>query len=88
MVDLFPYIGFGEILVLLFVFSLIPVIILMIPMWRIFARTGMGGALSLLMLIPLVNLVMLYVLAFSDWPIERELQQLRAQLSPQQRPWS
>jgi hypothetical protein len=30
------------------------------------------------MCIPLVNIIMLFVLAFSHWPIEKELEQLKA----------
>lgn len=45
--------------------------------WRIFSKTGMGGALSLLMLIPLVNIVMMIILAFSEWPVEKELKELK-----------
>lgn len=43
--------------------------IVIIPFWQIFKKAGMAGALSLLMAIPLVNLVMLYVLAFSQWKV-------------------
>lgn len=42
--------------------------ILIIPFWRIFAKAGYPAALALLMLIPMVNLLMLYFLAFADWP--------------------
>ncbi len=45
--------------------------------WRIFAKAGYPGALALLMLVPLVNLGLLCVLAFAEWPIQRELAQLR-----------
>jgi hypothetical protein len=38
--------------------------------WRIFTKAGHPGALSLTMLIPMVNLVMLLWFAFSRWPIE------------------
>ncbi|WP_421791505.1 hypothetical protein [Hyphobacterium sp.] len=38
------------------------------PCWRIISRTGLPGALGLLALIPLVNLILLWVLAFIDWP--------------------
>ena len=38
------------------------------PFWRIFTKAGFSGWFSLLMLVPMVNLVTLYVLAFSDWP--------------------
>ncbi len=36
--------------------------------WRIFDKAGFSGALSLLMLIPLFNLLMLLFLAFAEWP--------------------
>ena len=43
----------------------IPVFV--IPYWKIFSKAGFSGALSLLMLVPLANLIVLYVVAFSDW---------------------
>ena len=42
-------------------------LVLVIPFWQIFKKAGMSPFLSLLMLAPLVNLVMLYVLAYSRW---------------------
>ncbi len=42
--------------------------ILIVPFWRIFSKAGFSGALSLLMLIPLVSLIMIFVLAFASWP--------------------
>jgi hypothetical protein len=44
---------------------MIPVVI--VPYWKIFSRAGFSGWLSLVMLIPLANLVVLYVVAFSEW---------------------
>ena len=41
--------------------------------WRIAEKAGYGGAMSLLMLIPLVNYVILLIFAFSEWPIETRL---------------
>lgn len=38
------------------------------PFWRIFAKAGFSGWFSLLMLVPMINLIALYVLAFADWP--------------------
>jgi len=49
--------------------------------WQIWAKTGYGGAMSLLMLLPIVNLIMLLVLAFSEWPVLREVRQLRRELA-------
>lgn len=43
----------------------LPIVIL--PYWKIFAKAGFSGWLSLLMMIPLINLGVLYVVAFSEW---------------------
>jgi hypothetical protein len=44
-------------------------LVLIIPTWRICARAGFSGALSLLHFVPIVgSLVVMAVLAFSDWP--------------------
>lgn len=46
-------------------------ILVLIPVWRICTKAGYSGWLSLLVLAPLANLVLLYFLAFSQWPLER-----------------
>ena len=51
------------------IFILLAWAIFLIPMWQIFKKAGFAPALSLLMLLPLVNLIMLYVLAFSRWKV-------------------
>ena len=38
------------------------------PFWRITTRVGYPGWLSLLMVVPVVNLGYLYFLAYSTWP--------------------
>ncbi|MBZ5635173.1 MAG: hypothetical protein LAO55_18780 [Acidobacteriia bacterium] len=48
-----------------------------IAFWKIFAKAGHSGALGLLLLVPLVNVVMFFFLAFSEWPILKELEALR-----------
>lgn len=40
-------------------------IVAMVPFWPLFRKAGFPGALSLLMLIPGINLALLYVIAFS-----------------------
>ena len=52
-------------------FWLIAIIIAIIPFWRICARVGYSPWLSLLIAIPLVNLIFIYFLAFSDWPARK-----------------
>lgn len=53
------------------IFGLFALIIAVIPCWKIVSKAGYNGAWSLLMFIPLVNLIMLYVFAFNTWPKER-----------------
>jgi hypothetical protein len=43
-------------------------LVVIVPFWKIFEKAGFAQALSLLMLIPIVNLIALYFLAFSNWP--------------------
>jgi hypothetical protein len=45
--------------------------------WRIASKAGYSGAMSLLMLIPLVNIIILVIFAFSRWPIEDQRDALR-----------
>ncbi|MEK6398731.1 MAG: hypothetical protein V4734_11650 [Terriglobus sp.] len=60
MAAIIPFILFGMV---------ITWVILVVPFWQIFKKAGMTPALSLLMILPFVNLVMLYVLAFSRWNV-------------------
>jgi hypothetical protein len=50
---------------------LVYVAIFVIPGWRIIRKAGYPGAWSVLMLVPLVNIIMLWVFAFTQWPIEK-----------------
>ena len=47
--------------------------------YKIIGRTGYTAWLALLMIVPLANLVLTLVLAFSEWPIQREVAVLRSQ---------
>ena len=40
-----------------------------LPYWFIFKKAGFSPWLSLLMAVPLVNLAVLYVVAFSQWKV-------------------
>ena len=50
---------------------LVIAIVVVIPVWRICRRAGYPGWLGVLMLIPVANLVLLYFIAFADWPIRK-----------------
>jgi hypothetical protein len=46
--------------------------------YKIIGRTGYSAWLALLMIVPLANLVLMLVLAFSEWPVQREVATLRS----------
>jgi len=63
-----------------FLFAFIVLVILAIKLLiccKIFAKAGYSWALGLLMLIPIVNIIMAFFLAFADWPIHKELRSLK-----------
>jgi Kef-type K+ transport system membrane component KefB len=39
-----------------------------VPLWRILARTGHSPALSLVAIVPIFGLILLWWLAFAEWP--------------------
>src|SRR5205814_9640171 len=67
------------------IFSLVAIIFAVVIYWRIFSKAGYSGALGILMLIPIINIVMLCILAFGQWPIYKELNYLRQQAARGQR---
>jgi hypothetical protein len=67
------------------IFSLIAIIFAIIIYWRIFSKAGYSGALGLLMFVPIANIIVLCILAFGTWPIYKELNYLRQQVSQGQR---
>ena len=52
-------------------FGWIAAIIAIIPFWKICTRVGHSPWLSLLLIVPLANLIFVYWLAFSQWPAAR-----------------
>ena len=51
--------------------------IILPPFWNIFRKAGFSGWLSLLVFVPLVNIVVLYFIAFSEWPSLRIINKTR-----------
>lgn len=45
--------------------------IVVVPFWRICQKAGYPGALGLLIIVPLVNILFLYYLAFAAWPAHK-----------------
>jgi len=58
---------------------LVVTIIKVLVYCKIFSNAGYSWALGLLMFVPIANIIMLFVLAFADWPIRKELRLLKQQ---------
>lgn len=54
-------------------------ILIVLPNWKIFSRAGFSGWWSLLMILPIINILLEYYLAYAEWPIQQELIALRKQ---------
>ena len=61
------------------IICLVVFLFMMVCYWKIAAKAGYSGALSLLLLIPIVNIIVFIVFAFSKWPVLQELEQRRMQ---------
>jgi hypothetical protein len=59
--------------------GLIVLIIKILIFCKIFSKAGYCWALGLLMLVPIANIIMPFVLAFGDWPVQKELRLLKQQ---------
>ena len=58
------------------VLLIIVYVIVLVAWWKIFSKAGHSGALALLFLVPIVNLVIFLWFAFSEWPIHRRMREL------------
>jgi len=63
--------GTAEMVVILFVLGVaaIGALLTVIPFWKICTKAGFPGPLSLLMLVPVASIVLLFYIAFAQWPV-------------------
>src|SRR5208283_3803455 len=54
--------------------GLVFVLIVLAPVIRILRKAGYSPWYSLLLFVPIVNIVMIYVFAFSTWPVDKARQ--------------
>jgi hypothetical protein len=71
--DYAPFVG-GAFLVVMILVGLAFLVLTIVIWCMIFKRAGYPSLLGLLMFVPLANFVMLLILAFSKWPVQRELE--------------
>ena len=75
----------GGTFILIWLIIMIAIVVFsVIVYWRIFAKAGYNGAMGLLMFVPIANIIVLCMLAFAEWPIYRELNQLRQMVAQRQ----
>lgn len=60
----------GEISIWQLFIMVVYTVIIVIPCWRILKKAGYSPALSLLAIVPLVNIIALWFFAFAKWPKE------------------
>ena len=60
---------FAVFLIPMIFFALLFALIALVPYWFIFKKAGFSPFLSILMVVPLANLIILYVIAFSEWKV-------------------
>lgn len=53
------------------------IVVFVLPCWKIVSKAGFSGAWALLALVPVVNVIMLWVFAFASWPNNNSPQQKR-----------
>ncbi|MFC6197152.1 hypothetical protein, partial [Ponticaulis profundi] len=51
------------------IFYLVIFIFMIVCWWRIWSKAGFSGAWSLLMFVPIANLISFIYLAFAKWPV-------------------
>ena len=59
--------GLTESMVICFI-AVFLMLIIVLPYWKIFGKAGFSSWFSVLMVMPLVNIAMLFFLAFAEWP--------------------
>jgi hypothetical protein len=52
-------------------------LLVILPYWKIFSKAGFSGWWSLTLIVPILNFIMLFYLAFAEWPVHRELRRLK-----------
>jgi hypothetical protein len=59
----------AALLIPLIFIGLIFTVAMVVPYWFIFKKAGFSPWLSVLMFVPLANIIILYVVAFSPWKV-------------------
>lgn len=69
-------IGLPELIIIVVIVGFVGLVAIL-PFWMIFSKAGFSGWMSLTQIVPLVNVIALFYLAFAEWPIQREVRDLK-----------
>ncbi len=64
--------GMGSFEVILLL-GMVCIFIFIFPFWKICKKMGYPGITCLLLYVPIVGIIFIFYLAFTTWPIEKEL---------------
>ena len=67
-------------LVVLLIVLAVTIVLTAVIWCKLFSKAGYHWTRGLLMLVPIANIIMPFILAFGEWPIQKELQHLRQRL--------
>lgn len=67
----------GGVMFLWTLFVVVAVVFTIYCTWRVAEKSGYPGVYSLLLLVPVVNIIVQLYWVFAEWPIETELRRLR-----------
>ena len=62
-------------------FAFLGLIVWMVFMVLIFKKAGYSGLQTILLFVPLVNVIVFIWFALTEWPIEKELKSLKSKLT-------
>ncbi|AJP57053.1 hypothetical protein UC34_08665 [Pandoraea vervacti] len=54
-----------------FLALLVSIVLVGVPVWRILTRLGYSPWLTVLVFIPIVNIISLWLLSYANWPSQR-----------------
>ena len=66
-----PGIAEFAVIAIVVLFMAFGVLLVVLPFWKICTKAGLPGPLSLLMLVPIANIILPFYVAFTDWPALR-----------------
>lgn len=59
-----------ENLIIIYGVMLVYILLLVVPLWKIITKAGRKGVWSFVIFLPVLNIIFLWLFAFSKWPAQ------------------